>query len=74
MSYRLTSTFYLVWCPTGGAPTVPHASLSLAAREAERLARSNPGKQFIVVKSITAYERNDITVTDLSHTQDDEPF
>lgn len=73
MQKRFTATFWTVWCPTGGAPTVAHPSLSLATMEAERLARAHPGQQFVVMKSVAGYERNELTVTDLSDAND-QPF
>lgn len=45
------SGFY-VWCPDGQRPTVCHNALHKAVAEAERLARNNPGKQFIVLRAL----------------------
>ena len=44
--------FWMVYSPTGGAPTRSHYSRDDAQREAERLARNNPGRAFFVLKSV----------------------
>lgn len=46
--------FWIVWCQGGGTPTVQHDEQGSAIREAERLARANPGKRFVVLESIAA--------------------
>lgn len=43
--------FWMVWCPTGNAPTVKHPNFQTAKQEAERLARANPGRKFHVLES-----------------------
>lgn len=43
--------FWVVWCPTGGTPTVRHADERVARKEAERLARTNPGQKFHVLEA-----------------------
>lgn len=42
--------FWLVWCESKGQPTHKHASIDGAQREAERLARANPGCEFNVLE------------------------
>lgn len=44
--------FYVVWEPYSGKTHVRHESRLLAEREAERLARLNPMKEFIVLSSV----------------------
>ena len=46
------ATFWLVWCESGGAPTVKHDSYEIAKGEAERLARANRGRRFTVLQAI----------------------
>lgn len=42
--------FYIVWNPGASNPQVRHGSSALAKREADRLAKLNPGKEFFVMK------------------------
>lgn len=44
--------FWMVWNPQGHSPTVKHESEESAAREAERLARSNRGQSFYVLEAV----------------------
>ncbi|MGE4366176.1 hypothetical protein [Thermomonas sp.] len=46
--------FWLVWNPRGHNPRHQHSTLDGATREAERLARTNPGEMFIVMESVGA--------------------
>lgn len=57
--------FWLVWCPSGHAPTHKHATKELADREAQRLANANPGEDFIVLQSVTLYRKQTIFTVDL---------
>jgi hypothetical protein len=68
MSQELS--FFVVWCPTGGSPTVRHSTKDLANAEAERLARANPGSRFYVLLATRFVERSDIRIVEL----DDLPF
>ena len=43
--------FYLVWNPGNRNPRVRHPNRSLAVMEARRLARENPGQEFVVLES-----------------------
>lgn len=52
--------FYLVWHEDGGEPRQKHADQHLAEREAERLARVNPGDRFYVLAPVAAIRRSDI--------------
>lgn len=53
--------FWLVWCYGGGAPVVPHQTNARACEEAERLARENPGKEFVVLEAIAQCSKSDVT-------------
>jgi hypothetical protein len=44
--------FWMIWCEDGGVPTVRHASYEDADREAQRLARSNRGSVFYVLRCV----------------------
>jgi len=44
--------FWMVWRTDSSASTVQHESLQRAEIEAERLARANPGKRFVVLESV----------------------
>ena len=44
--------FWLVWNSKGNAPRVQHSSREFAENEAARLARENPGQNFIVLKAV----------------------
>jgi hypothetical protein len=61
---RRSEPFFVVWCPTHGAPTVRHGNRAAALIEATRLARSNPGKEFFVLAASARVVRNDVSVED----------
>ncbi|MEN6423336.1 MAG: hypothetical protein ABFD76_15460 [Smithella sp.] len=44
--------FWMVWRLGGQGPTHQHEYLSDAKKEAERLAASNPGIKFVVLRSV----------------------
>ena len=48
--------FWMVWRNDGHAPTKEHGSEREARKEAERLATSNPGVRFYVLKAVGAVE------------------
>lgn len=68
------SAFWLVWNVNGAAPTYRHATGDSAVKEAERLARLNPGETFAVLQSVCARSVNNMQKTDLRPTIDDIPF
>jgi hypothetical protein len=55
--------FWLVWCEGGGPPTVKHDNFATARAEAQRLARANPGRRFLVLMPALAVTKNDILET-----------
>lgn len=58
--------FWLVWNPEGyNPPQCKHNTEEGATREAERLARANPGQTFIVMESVGALVADNIQRTDL---------
>lgn len=57
--------FWLVWNPARDKPQHRHSTLDGANREAERLARANPGETFIVLESVSALVVDNIQRTDL---------
>ena len=56
--------FYVVWCPTRGAPTVRHRHRGDAIAEATRLARANAGEEFFVLNASALVVKNDVSVHD----------
>lgn len=57
--------FWLVWNPQGYNPQHKHSTEDDAVREAERLARTNPGQTFIVLESVGALVVDNIQRIDL---------
>lgn len=55
--------FFLVWCPTRGAPTVQQPSYRVAEDEAKRLARLNPGEEFFVCAAVAKAVKVDVGIT-----------
>lgn len=47
--------FWMVWAVGGDAPTYQHPTEDSARREAQRLARLIPGKQFVVLETVASY-------------------
>ncbi len=60
-----TKPFWLVWNPDGNSPRFQHPTEQSARTEAERLARANPGNQFVVLESVAAYTRTDVATVNL---------
>ena len=52
---REGTRFYMVWTKTGHPPRVAHPKLATARAEAQRLARLQPGRKFIVLQAIEKY-------------------
>lgn len=55
--------FHVVWNPEGGAPTKRYTTATEAREEAERLARCNPGQEFVVLTSDSSFQTADIITT-----------
>lgn len=64
-------SFWMIYAENGGPPTYQHPTESGARAEAERLARTNRGKKFYVLKAIA-----DVVAADVSWEfyKDDIPF
>ncbi|PXW28238.1 hypothetical protein [Paraburkholderia caballeronis] len=57
-------TFWLVWSPTSERPPrFRHGSEESATKEAERLARANPGQMFVVLEAKAARRVDDMVRT-----------
>ena len=54
--------FWMVYGLGQSAPTWKHPSAHAATREAERLARANPGKTFIVLEAIGVVRKLEVEV------------
>lgn len=63
--------FWMVWREGGTAPTFKHNDMNAAAKEAERLARLNPGETFHVMECIASCAKTDVN---WSWGRDDIPF
>ena len=57
--------FWMVYGIGQGGPTVRHESEDKAQREADRLARANPGVTFVLLEATTAVRRRDLDRFDL---------
>jgi hypothetical protein len=67
----MDTPFWMIWNPRGHAPTVSHSHPETAKREAERLARANPGQEFYVLRCEGKCQVNDIR---WEHFDDTVPF
>jgi hypothetical protein len=63
--------FWLVWCEDGGEPRVKQSSRAAADREAERLAKLNPGKSFCVLPCAARFTERRVTVEHFNLDTDD---
>jgi hypothetical protein len=66
----IAKTFWLIWCKDGGTPHYRHENYWGAQNEAQRLARANPGKQFVVLEATHAFEVNDMKQTEFKQDAD----
>ena len=69
----IEKAFWLVWNPEGGPPTHEHPTEESAFAEAQRLARSNRGRKFVVLRAITHFVVDDMQRVDYEEI-DDLPF
>jgi hypothetical protein len=75
MAHARNKAFWLVWSPQGNSPTHQHETRQLADREAERLARTNPGRYFIVLQAVSGFLVDNLYVTSyVEESADDFPF
>ena len=51
------SCFWLVWALDGPTSKYKHSNQQSAENEAVRLARENPGTQFVVMQSLTGHHQ-----------------
>lgn len=68
------SPFWFVWNADGRSPSYKHSNAVSAVKEADRLARVNPGETFVVLQSVCSVQVNNLIRTDLRPTDDDMPF
>ncbi|WP_420415273.1 hypothetical protein [Roseibium sp.] len=58
--------FWMIYGIGQGRPSAQHRSYDVAAAEAKRLARQNPGVRFVVLQAIRAFEKLDVMETTIS--------
>lgn len=67
--------FWLVWCPSGPTPpSFQHSTELSASKEAERLAKENPGNRFYVLEAQAFCEHTGFEWTVLESDPQDVPF
>ena len=66
--------FWFVWNPMGNMPRFRHDTEDSAHREAQRLAREHPGRVFVVLQSVSAYQSTALQVIDLRPPSDVIPY
>lgn len=54
---------WIVWRVDGYPPTVQHPDYGTAKREAQRLARANPGQTFMVCVGVVSFIKTDLVET-----------
>jgi hypothetical protein len=59
-------TFWLVWNPKRGNPTMQHASRDKAQAEAERLANAAPGDLFYVMQAVSLTRTTRVETVELA--------
>lgn len=66
--------FWLVWNEGGHAPRVKHPDQETAEREAERLAKVNPGQSFVVLAVVSRFTDRRVHVERFHDFNDYLPF
>jgi hypothetical protein len=66
--------FWMVWSPSGHAPTRRHLKWDSARVEAERLAGLNPGKEFWVLEAVGSCRKASVDWQMVPGRNDDVPF
>ncbi len=67
--------FWFVWNPSGRDPSFKHETEESAILEAERLARANAGKEFVVLEAIAVRKVDSMMRINLRQEfPDDQPF
>ena len=59
--------FWMVWSPQGNSPTVRHSMPDKAAKEAQRLARAHPDREFYVLEALERFQVETLRRTRLVH-------
>jgi hypothetical protein len=65
--------FWCVWAENGGSPTVKHATFDNAKREAQRLARANPERRFVVLAAAVSFQKQEFVETRFSDNRAEHP-
>lgn len=55
----MDKSFYMVWRGGGLNPTVRHENIDKAREEARRLAQSEPGIEFFVLRAVEGHTYNE---------------
>jgi hypothetical protein len=53
---HLATKFWMVWSPSGRAPTYKHDTRESANNEARRLSKACPSQQFFVLKAMGGFQ------------------
>jgi hypothetical protein len=53
--------FWMIWNEGNRGPTIQHFTIKEVRKEAERLARLNPGQKFYILSAIDCCRMNDIS-------------
>lgn len=64
--------YYMVLCAQTGYSRYKHESYQSAKDEAVRLARQNPGNDFVVLLGVATVKKNDVVIDELE--RDEIPF
>lgn len=70
---RDDNEFWCVWNPNRGVPTMKHGTEAEANAEAQRLASSQPGARFYVMRAARYFTRIDVARVELRESEE-RPF